>query len=57
MVYDLLDPDREIKDIDDLPRVLMRENEDSNLSFCNLRVCKVETEEDALGLVHNSPQF
>eukprot|EP00210_Caulerpa_lentillifera_P000893 g864.t1 len=51
VVYDLLDPDREVKDIDDLPRVIMRENEDSNLSLINLRICKVQSEEDALGLL------
>ena len=51
-VYDLLDPEREIKDIDDLPRVLVREDEEGELAYSNLRMCKVENEEDALSLVH-----
>ena len=51
MVYDLLDPEREIKDIEDLPKVLVREDEDGNLVFGNLRLCKVDNEEDALSLV------
>ena len=51
VVYDLLDPDREIKDIDDLPKVMVREGEDGHLVFSNLRICKVENEEDALSLV------
>ena len=49
--YDLLDPEREIKDIEDLPKVLVREDEDGNLVFGNLRMCSVENEEDALSLV------
>lgn len=52
VVYDLLDPDREVKDIEDLPRVLIREDEDGNLVFGNIRVCKVENEEEALSLVN-----
>lgn len=55
VVYDLLDPDREIKDIEDLPKVLVREDEDGNLVFGNLRLCKVENEEDALSLVRRNP--
>lgn len=51
-VYDLLDPDREVSDVDDLPRVMVRETEDGQIDLCNLRICCVSSEEEALGLVN-----
>lgn len=51
--YDLLDPDREVKDIDDLPKVMVREQEDGNIALQNLRMCGASNEEEALGLVSN----
>ncbi|GMH43749.1 hypothetical protein BSKO_11683 [Bryopsis sp. KO-2023] len=51
MVYDLLDPDREVKDIEDLPKVMVREDEDGNIVLQNLRMCAAGNEEEALGLL------
>lgn len=50
-IYDLLDPEKEIKKMEDLPKVLIFEEENGKLLFKNLRMCKVENEEEALGLV------
>lgn len=52
--YDLLDPDHEVSDLDDLPRVMIREGEDGHIDLRNLRVCSVSSEEEALGLVSES---
>ena len=51
VIYDLLDPDREVKDLEDLPRVFVREDDDGNVLLMNLRTCRASNEEDALGLV------
>ncbi|CAD7696223.1 unnamed protein product [Ostreobium quekettii] len=50
-IYDLLDPDREVEDLEDLPRVRVREDEEGNVVMQNLRTCRASNEEDALALL------
>ena len=38
VAYDLLDPSREVKDLDDLPRVVIMEDEDGKYHLRNLSV-------------------
>ena len=49
--YDLLDPNKEVKDIDDLPKVNFLEDENGHLHFRNLSVNPAPTEEEALSLL------
>lgn len=50
--YDLLDPDREVRLLEDLPRVHVLEDEEANIHMRNLSMHTVHTEEEALNLVH-----
>jgi kinesin family member 6/9 len=52
--YDLLDPDREIMALEDLPRVHVMENDDNEISYRNLGVHPAATEEEALNLVSDN---
>eukprot|EP00873_Tetraselmis_striata_P011712 jgi/Tetstr1/431976/TSEL_021453.t1 len=49
--YDLLDPNRDIKMLEDLPKVSMLEDEDGNIHMRNLSMHRAQTEEDALNLL------
>lgn len=46
--YDLLDPSHETKSLEDLPKVVMLEDEHGNFHLKNLSMHPAETEEDAL---------
>ncbi|KAG1675136.1 hypothetical protein FOA52_003359 [Chlamydomonas sp. UWO 241] len=46
--YDLLDPDREVKALEDLTKVSVREDEDGGISYRNLRIHHATNEEEAL---------
>ncbi len=49
--YDLLDPDREIKALEDLPKVSVMEDEDQQISYRNLGLHLANNEEEALNLL------
>ena len=49
--YDLLDPGREARALEDLPRVGVLEDDDGRLHIRNLSLHRVTTEEEALNLV------
>lgn len=49
--YDLLDPNREVSGLEDLPRVQAMEGDDGEVHLRNLALHKAATEEDALNLV------
>jgi len=49
--YDLLDPNREVKMLEDLPKVSMLEDEDGNVHMRNLSMHRAANEEDALNLL------
>lgn len=49
--YDLLNPDREIQMLEDLPKVAIMEDEDSNIHMRNLSIHRANNEEEALNLV------
>eukprot|EP01137_Pigoraptor_chileana_P035581 Opistho-2@29845 len=49
--YDLLDPNHEIKDIEDLPKVALMEDEGGNVTLKNLSTPQATSEEDALNLL------
>ena len=51
MGYDLLDPDREIKMLEDLPRVSLLEDSDGNFHLRNLSAHRATNEEEALNLL------
>ncbi|GFH07887.1 kinesin-like protein, partial [Haematococcus lacustris] len=48
--FDLLDPEREIKAMEDLPRVHIQEDEEGRVSFRNLTIHRANNEEEALNL-------
>ena len=50
-MFDLLDEDHATKNLFDLPRVSLRENENGEFVMRNLSVHRAETEEDALNLL------
>ena len=50
--YDLLDQEREVRLLEDLPRVHVLEDEDAVIHTRNLSMHRAATEEDALNLVH-----
>ena len=49
--YDLLDQEREVRLLEDLPRVHVLEDEDAVIHTRNLSMHRATTEEDALNLV------
>jgi len=49
--YDLLDPSHETKKLEDLPKVIMLEDEHGNFHLKNLSMHVADTEEDALNLL------
>jgi kinesin family protein 6/9 len=49
--YDLLDPDREARVLEDLPRVHVMEDEAGRIHMRNLSMHRAATEEEALNLV------
>ena len=49
--YDLLDPSHETKKLEDLPKVMMLEDEHGNFHLKNLSMHVADTEEDALNLL------
>ena len=49
--YDLLNPDREVQMLEDLPKVAIMEDEDSNIHMRNLSIHRANNEEEALNLV------
>ena len=49
--YDLLDPDREVRGMEDLPRVSVYEDEDGATRLRNLALHPAANEEAALNLV------
>ncbi|KAL6757573.1 P-loop containing nucleoside triphosphate hydrolase protein [Haematococcus lacustris] len=49
--FDLLDPEREIKAMEDLPRVHIQEDEEGRVSFRNLTIHRANNEEEALNLL------
>eukprot|EP00963_Diacronema_lutheri_P007211 scaffold631_cov318-Pavlova_lutheri.AAC.1 len=49
--FDLLDPTREVRSLQDLPRVSLLEGEDGKLRTRNLSVHRVENEEEALNML------
>lgn len=51
MGFDLLDPTREVRSLQDLPRVSLLEGEDGKLRTRNLSIHKVENEEEALNML------
>lgn len=51
--YDLLDPEREIKRLEDLPRVHVLEDEDAVIHMRNLSSHAAATDEEALNLVRS----
>lgn len=53
--YDLLNPDREVQMLEDLPKVAIMEDEDSNIHMRNLSIHRASNEEEALNLVTATP--
>lgn len=49
--YDLLNPDREVQMLEDLPKVAIMEDEESNIHMRNLSIHRANNEEEALNLV------
>lgn len=49
--YDLLDPEREVKGMEDLPQVYIMEDDDGKTHFRNLAVHRATSEEEALNLL------
>ena len=49
--YDLLNPDREVQMLEDLPKVSIMEDEESNIHMRNLSIHRANNEEEALNLV------
>ena len=49
--YDLLDPDRDVRSLEDLPRVHVMEDDDGAAHMRNLSSHRAASEEDALNLV------
>ncbi|KAK9811828.1 hypothetical protein WJX72_010914 [[Myrmecia] bisecta] len=49
--YDLLDPNREVQMLEDLPRVHIMEDDESNIHMRNLSVHRANNEEEALNLL------
>lgn len=49
--YDLLDPGREVRVLEDLPRVAVQEDEEGGLHVRNLSLHRTANEEEALNLV------
>lgn len=49
--YDLLNPDREVQMLEDLPKVAIMEDEDANIHMRNLSIHRANNEEEALNLV------
>ncbi|UJR25470.1 hypothetical protein I4U23_006817 [Adineta vaga] len=49
--YDLLDPKHEASKLEDLPKVLLMEDEDQNMHLKNLSVHAAQNEEEALNLL------
>ncbi|KAF5843229.1 P-loop containing nucleoside triphosphate hydrolase protein [Dunaliella salina] len=49
--FDLLDPNREIKAMEDLPQVFVMEDEEQRTSFRNLSIHRANNEEEALNLL------
>ena len=49
--YDLLNPDREVQMLEDLPKVAIMEDEDGNIHMRNLSIHRANNEEEALNLV------
>ena len=48
--YDLLNPDREVQMLEDLPKVAIMEDEDSNIHMRNLSIHRANNEEEAMNL-------
>lgn len=51
VAYDLLDPHREVSGLEDLPQVIIMEDDDARVHLRNLGVHRVASEEEALNLV------
>lgn len=51
MGYDLLNPDREVKGLEDLPQVTIQEDEEEVIHYRNLSTHRAGSEEEALNLV------
>ncbi len=49
--YDLLNPEREVQMLEDLPKVAIMEDEESNIHMRNLSIHRANNEEEALNLV------
>ena len=49
--YDLLDPNKEVADLEDLPKVQILEDENKDLHFRNLSLRRAQTVEEALNLL------
>ena len=49
--YDLLDPDRDVRSLEDLPRVHIMEDDNGAAHMRNLSCHRAASEEDALNLV------
>eukprot|EP00877_Chromochloris_zofingiensis_P015099 jgi/Chrzof1/9843/Cz04g18020.t1 len=49
--YDLLDPNRDVKAMEDLPQVYIQEDEEQHIHYKNLSVHRAGNEEDALNLL------
>lgn len=49
--YDLLNPDREVQMLEDLPKVAIMEDEEANIHMRNLSIHRANNEEEALNLV------
>ena len=47
----MLNPDREVQMLEDLPKVAIMEDEDSNIHMRNLSIHRANNEEEALNLV------
>ncbi|BDA45213.1 Kinesin-like protein KIF9 [Coccomyxa sp. Obi] len=55
--YDLLDEEREVRSLEELPRVHVMEDENGTLHTRNLSLHRAATEEDALNLVRMAARF
>ncbi|DBA74016.1 TPA: hypothetical protein ACH3X1_010839 [Trebouxia sp. C0004] len=49
--YDLLNPEREVQMLEDLPKVAIMEDEESNIHMRNLSIHRANNEEEALNLL------
>ncbi len=52
--YDLLDPDRDVRSLEDLPRVHVMEDDNGATHMRNLSSHRAASEEDALNLVQHA---